>query len=90
MTSFDVMDSTVFGFGPTQSGLTIRAGRDPLVLEQLLLLMLPSVLSLHELVVLFVFGEYRSKNRSYPNITALGRYILYGLRWIAAAICVAI
>lgn len=92
MTSFDVMDGAVFGFGPTQSGLTIRAGRDPLVLEQLLLLMLPSVLSLHELLVLFVFGEYRSKNRSYPNITALSRYILYWLRWrvMASAICVAI
>lgn len=37
MTSFDVMDGTVLGFGPTQSGLTIRAGRDPLVLVQLLL-----------------------------------------------------
>lgn len=43
MTSFDVMDGTVFGFGPTQSGLTIRAGRDPLVLVQLLLLTLPLV-----------------------------------------------
>lgn len=39
MTSFDVMDGTVLGFGPTQSGLTIRAGRDPLVLVQLLLLL---------------------------------------------------
>lgn len=35
MTSFDVMDGTVLGFGPTQSGLTIRAGRDPLALVQL-------------------------------------------------------
>lgn len=43
MTSFDVMDGTGFGFGPTQSGLTIRAGRDPLVLVQLLLLTLPLV-----------------------------------------------
>lgn len=39
MTSFDAMDGTVLGFGPTQSGLTIRAGRDPLVLVQLLLLL---------------------------------------------------
>lgn len=37
------MDGTVLGFGPTQSGLTIRAGRDPLVLVQLLLLTLPLV-----------------------------------------------
>lgn len=43
MTSFDVMDGTVLGFGLTQSGLTIRAGRDPLVLVQLLLLTLPLV-----------------------------------------------
>ena len=43
MTSFDVMDGTVLGVGPTQSGLTIRAGRDPLVLVQLLLLTLPLV-----------------------------------------------
>lgn len=35
MTSFDVMDGTVLGFGPTQSGLTIRAGRDPLGMVQL-------------------------------------------------------
>jgi hypothetical protein len=43
VTSFDVMDGTVFGFGPTLSDLTIRAGRDPLVLVQLLLLTLPLV-----------------------------------------------
>ena len=43
MTSFDVMDGTVLGFGLTQSGLTIRAGRDPLVVVQLLLLTLPLV-----------------------------------------------
>ena len=43
MTSFDVMDGTVLGFGPTQSSLTTRAGRDPLVLVQLLLLTLPLV-----------------------------------------------
>ena len=34
MTSFDVMDGTVLGFGLTQPGLTIRAGRDPQVPAQ--------------------------------------------------------
>lgn len=34
MTSFDVMDGTAFSFGLTRSDLTIRAGRDPMVLEQ--------------------------------------------------------
>lgn len=43
MTSFDAMDGAAFSFGLTQSDLTIRAGRDPLVLEQLLLLTLPLV-----------------------------------------------
>ena len=60
MTSFDVMDGTVLGFGPTQSGLTIRAGRDPLVLVQLLLT-LPSVFKKTALLVLFVFGEHSGK-----------------------------
>ena len=32
VTSFDAMDGAAFGFGPTRSDLTIRAGRDPLVL----------------------------------------------------------
>jgi hypothetical protein len=57
VTSFDVMDGTVFGFGPTLSDLTIRAGRDPLVLVQLLLLKLPLVFKYQALLVLFVFGE---------------------------------
>ena len=61
MTSFDVMDGTVLGFGLTQSGLTIRAGRDPLVLVQLLLLTLPLVFKKTALLVLFVFGEYSGK-----------------------------
>ena len=39
VTSFDAMDGAAFGFGPTRSDLTIRAGRDPLVLLQLLLLL---------------------------------------------------
>jgi len=43
MTSFDAMDGAAFSFGLTQSDLTIRAGRDPLVLVQLLLLTLPLV-----------------------------------------------
>jgi hypothetical protein len=57
VTSFDVMDGTVFGFGPTLSDLTIRAGRDPLVLVQLLLLILPLEFKYQALVVLLVFGE---------------------------------
>lgn len=57
VTSFDVMDSTVFSFGLTQSGLTIRAGRDPLVLVQLLLLILPFEFKFQALVVLLVFGD---------------------------------
>lgn len=39
----DEIKAYIMGFGPTQSGLTIRAGRDPLVLVQLLLLTLPLV-----------------------------------------------
>ena len=61
VTSFDVMDGAVFGFGPTRSGLTIRAGREPLVLEQLLLLRLPLEFKFQALLVLFVFGERRDK-----------------------------
>lgn len=34
VTSFDAMDGAAFGFGPTRSDLTIRAGRDPQVLQQ--------------------------------------------------------
>lgn len=74
MTSFDVMDGTAFSFGLTRSDLTIRAGRDPLVLEQLLLLRLPSEFKFQALLVLFVFGE-NAKYRSHPNITAFGWYI---------------
>lgn len=59
VTSFDVMDGAVFGFGLTQSDLTIRAGRAPLVLVQLLLLILPLEFKFQALVVLFVFGEKR-------------------------------
>lgn len=75
MTSFDVMDGTAFSFGLTRSDLTIRAGRAPLVLEQLLLFRLPLEFKFQALLVLFVFGEVRYKNRSYPNIAAHGRYI---------------
>lgn len=71
MTSFDVMDSAAFGFGPTRSGLTIRAGRDPLVLVQLLLLMLPLEFSLQALLVLFVFGEVGENKQVTPKYTAL-------------------
>ena len=71
MTSFDVMDGTVLGFGPTQSGLTIRAGRDPLVLVQLLLLILPLEFSLQALLVLFVFGEVEVNKQVTPKYTAL-------------------
>ena len=34
VTSFDAMDGAAFGFGPTRSDLTIRAGRDPPVPQQ--------------------------------------------------------
>ena len=71
MTSFDVMDGTVLGFGLTQSGLTIRAGRDPLVLVQLLLLILPLEFSLQALLVLFVFGEVEVNKQVTPKYTAL-------------------
>ena len=57
MTSFDVMDGAAFGFGPTRSDLTIRAGRDPLELLQLL--------------VLFVFGEVEVNKQVTPKYTAL-------------------
>lgn len=45
--------------GLLSPALTIRAGRDPLVLEQLLLLRLPLVFKYQALLVLFVFGEKR-------------------------------
>lgn len=61
MTSFDAMDGAAFSFGLTRSDLTIRAGRDPLVLEQLLLLRLPLEFKYQALLVLFVFGEKRKK-----------------------------
>ena len=72
VTSFDVMDGAAFGFGPTRSGLTIRAGRDPLVLLQLLLLLtLPLVFKYTALLVLFVFGEVTKKKQVTPKYTAL-------------------
>ena len=74
MTSFDVMDGAAFGFGPTRSGLTIRAGRDPLELLQLLLLILPLEFSLQALLVLlvlFVFGEVEVNKQVTPKYTAL-------------------
>ena len=52
-----VCGGAAFGGVPTRSGLSTRAGRAPLVLEQLLLFKLPSVFKFHALVVLFVFGE---------------------------------
>lgn len=70
MTSFDVMDGAAFGFGPTRSDLTIRAGRDPLVLVQLLLI-LPLEFSLQALLVLFVFGEVEVNKQVTPKYTAL-------------------
>ena len=66
MTSFDVMDGAAFGFGPTRSDLTIRAGRD-----QLLLLILPLEFSLQALLVLFVFGEVEVNKQVTPKYTAL-------------------
>ena len=74
MASFDAMDGTVLGFGPTQSGLTIRAGRAPLVLVQLLLLILPLVFKFQALVVLFVFGE-RYAVTGHTRIPRLGAVI---------------
>lgn len=72
MTSFDVMDGVAFGFGPTRSDLTIRAGRDPLELLQLLLLLiLPLEFSLQALLVLFVFGEVEVNKQVTPKYTAL-------------------
>ena len=71
MTSFDVMDGAAFGFGPTRSDLTIRAGRDPLVLVQLLLLILPLEFSLQALLVLFVFVEVEVNKQVTPKYTAL-------------------
>lgn len=70
MTSFDVMDGAAFGFGPTRSDLTIRAGRDPLELLQLLLI-LPLEFSLQALLVLFVFGEVEVNKQVTPKYTAL-------------------
>jgi hypothetical protein len=75
VTSFDVMDGAAFGFGPNRSGLTIRAGRDPLVLLQLLLLMLPLEFSLQALLVLFVFGEVEENKQVTPKYTAWCRSI---------------
>lgn len=72
MTSFDVMDGAAFGFGPTRSDLTIRAGRDPLELLQLLLLILPLEFSLQALLVLFVFGEVEVNKQVTPKYTAFG------------------
>lgn len=74
VTSFDVMDGAAFGFGPTRSDLTIRAGRDPLELLQLLLLILPLEFSLQALLVLlvlFVFGEVEVNKQVTPKYTAL-------------------
>lgn len=70
VTSFDVMDGAAFGFGPTRSDLTIRAGRDPLELLQLLLI-LPLEFSLQALLVLFVFGEVEVNKQVTPKYTAL-------------------
>lgn len=61
MTSFDVMDGTVLGFGPTQSGLTIRAGRDPRVPAQPLPPTPPPVPKQTALLVLLVTGEHSGK-----------------------------
>lgn len=71
MTSFDVMDGAAFGFGPTRSDLTIRAGRDPLELLQLLLLILPLEFSLQALPVLLVYGEVKVNKQVTPKYTAL-------------------
>ena len=61
VTSFDAMDGAAFGFGPTRSDLTIRAGRDPLVSLQLLLLTPPPVPKQQAPLALPVSGEERYK-----------------------------
>ena len=71
MTSFDVMDGAAFGFGPTRSDLTIRAGRDPLELLQLLLLILPLEFSPQALRVPSVYGEVEVNKQVTPKYTAL-------------------
>lgn len=71
MTSFDVMDGAAFGFGPTRSDLTIRAGRDPLELPQTLLLILPSEFSLQASSVPPVLGEVEVNKQVTPKYTAL-------------------
>lgn len=70
MTSFDAMDGAVFGFGPTKSDLTIRAGRAPLELEQLLLSALPSEFKFQALVVWLVRGE-RNRETGHTQINSL-------------------
>lgn len=71
MTSFDVMDGAAFGFGPTRSDLTIRAGRDPMELLQLLLLIRPSEFSHQALRVSSVLGEVEVNKQVTPKYTAL-------------------
>ena len=71
MTSFDVMDGAAFGFGPTRSDLTIRAGRDPLEWLQPTLWIPPPEYSLQALLVLFVFGEVEVNKQVTPKYTAL-------------------
>lgn len=71
MTSFDVMDGAAFGFGPTRSDLTIRAGRDPMEPLQLLTLILPLEYSLQALLVLPVYGEVEVDKQVTPKYTAL-------------------
>lgn len=71
MTSFDVMDGAAFGFGPTRSDLTIRAGRDPLEPLQLPLLIRPSESSHQAKSVPFAPGEVEVNKQVTPKYTAL-------------------
>ena len=61
VTSFDAMDGAAFGFGPTRSDLTIRAGRNPTVPKQLLALTPPQVHKQQARPVQNVDGEERYK-----------------------------
>ena len=90
MTSFDVMDGTVLGFGPTQSGLTIRAGRDPRAPAQRPPPTLPPVRKQPALPVPPEYGEH-SEKIGHTQIKQPSAGISFqGLRARASAICWAI
>ena len=71
VTSFDVMDGAAFGFGPTRSDLTIRAGRDPLEPLQPPSRIPPREYSPQAMPVLYVLGEVEVNKQVTPKYTAL-------------------